>query len=68
MGCQKRNYTYKDREYSVGESIRVTRTVNFDKLWNDHPEIYKEYVVEIRKYTEKLYDRKFKGVKNEAKK
>ena len=67
-GLPEKKHIYKDREYSVGESIRVTRTIDFDKLWSNHPEIYTEYVGETRKYTEKLYDRKFKGVKNEAKK
>ena len=56
----EKKYTYKDREYSVGESIRVTRTIDFDKLWSNHPEIYTEYVGETRKYTEKLYDKKAK--------
>ena len=59
----EKKYTYKDREYSVGESIRVTRTVDFDKLWSNHPDIYIEYVGETRKYTEKLYDKKAKKEK-----
>ena len=61
----EKKYTYKDREYSVGESIRVTRTVNFDQLWNNHPDIYNEFVAETRKYTEKLYDKKAKKVGGE---
>ena len=59
----EKKHIYKDREYSVGESIRVTRTVDFDKLWSNHPDIYIEYVGETRKYTEKLYDKKAKKEK-----
>ena len=59
-GLPEKKYTYKNREYSVGESIRVTRVVNFDQLWNNHPDIYNKYVAETRKYTEKLYDKKAK--------
>ena len=59
-GLPEKKYTYKNREYLVGESIRVTRTVNFDQLWNNHPDIYNKYVAETRKYTEKLYDKKAK--------
>ena len=59
-GLPEKKHIYKDREYSVKESIRVTRTVDFDKLWSNHPEIYTEYVGETRKYTEKLYDKKAK--------
>ena len=53
-------YVWNDRQYELKQSIRVTRTVNFDKLWNDHPEIYKEYVVETKKYIHKLSDTKYK--------
>ena len=58
-----KKYIHEDREYSVKESIRVTRAVNFDQLWNNHPDIYNEFVVETRKYTEKLYDKKAKKEK-----